>query len=162
MKRVLLAVEDSKASLRAVDLFHELFEGHSPETTILLYVEKIEGASFMDEMLGEAELSTLKKELEGTRYQEMLDSRAKKVLEYFRRHLEEKGVSGIQTAVREGHPAEEILAVAKEEDVRLIIVGARSRRARGLFMGSVGREVANRSERPVLIARGPVMDKDES
>ena len=153
MRSVLLAVEDSKASLRVVDLFHELFDGHSPETTILLYVEKIEGASFMDEMLGEAELSTLKKELEGTRYQKMLDNKAKKVLEYFRRYLEEKGVSGIQTAVREGNPAEEILKVAKEEDVRLIIVGARSRRARGLLMGSVGREVANRSDRPVLIAR---------
>jgi nucleotide-binding universal stress UspA family protein len=153
MKRVLLAVEDSKASLRAADLFHELFDGHSPETTILLYVEKIEGASFMDEMLGEAELSTLKKELEGTRYQEMLDNKAGRVLQYFRRQLEEKGTSGIQTVVREGHPAEEILQVAKEEDVRLIIVGARSRRAHGLLMGSVGREVANRSDRPVLIAR---------
>jgi len=159
MKSVLIAVDDSKASLCAVNLFHDLFDGRPPETTILLYVEKIEGASFMDEMLGEAEMSTLKKELEGTRYQEMLDAKAKKVLEYFRRQLEEGGVKTVKTVIREGHPAEEILEVSKEEDVRLIIVGARSRRMHGLLMGSVSREVANRSDRAVLIARcGSVSD----
>ena len=36
----------------------------SPEEIILLYVEKLEGSSLMDDMLGEAELSTLREERE--------------------------------------------------------------------------------------------------
>lgn len=107
----------------------------------------------MDDMLGEAELSTLKEELKGTRYQAMLDAKAKKILEYCRRKLEEGGTANVETVIREGHPAEEILQVAKDEDVRLIIVGARSKRAHGFLMGSVSREVANGAAGPVLIAR---------
>lgn len=153
MKSVLIAVGDSKATLRAIDLFHDLFEGRAPDRTILVHVEKIEGPSLMDDMLGEAELSTLKEELKGTRYQAMLDAKAKKILEYFRERLEKGGVGNVETVIREGHPSEEILQVAKDEDVSLIIVGARSKRARGFLMGSVSREVVNGAGRPVLIAQ---------
>jgi len=153
MKSVLIAVDNTKATLRAVELFHDLFDGRAPERTILVYVEKMEGPSLMDDMLGEAELSTLREELKGTRYQAMLDTKAKKILQYFSREIEAGGVNGLETVIREGHPAEEILKVAKDEDVGLILVGARSSRAHGFLMGSVSREVANGADRPVLIAR---------
>lgn len=153
MKKILIAIDDSKGSRRAVDTFAELFTHCRPEEVVLLYVEKIEGRSLMDEMLGQAELSTLKEELKGTRYQKLLDERAGKVTGYFRKVLEGKGVTGIRTVVREGHPADEILDAAKEEDADLIVVGSRAGRLHTLLMGSVSREVANRADRPVLIAR---------
>ena len=107
----------------------------------------------MVEMLGTAELSTLKEAVQGTDYQKMLDEKARKIINFYRTALEKQGLTDIKTVIKEGHPAEEILQTAKDEDVRLIIVGSRSHRMHSLFMGSVSREIANRSDIPVLIAR---------
>jgi len=153
MKKVLIAVDESKGSQTTIDTFAGLFSCTQPETVVLLYIEKIEGKSLMDEMLGMAELSTLKEQLQGTAYQEALDKKALAVLEHFRQELSRKGVHGIKTVVKQGHPADEILAAAKEEGAEMIIVGSRGRRLHTFMMGSVSREVANRADVPVLIAR---------
>jgi nucleotide-binding universal stress UspA family protein len=153
MKKVLIAVDDSKGSEATVQAFVDLFSCIRPETTALLYVQKIEGRSLMDEMLGVAELSTLKEQLQGTEYQAALDKRAKAVLDHHRKTLEAAGVTGIKTIVKEGHPADEILETAREEGVGMIIIGSRGQRMHTLLMGSVSREVANQAEIPVLIAR---------
>jgi nucleotide-binding universal stress UspA family protein len=153
MKTVLIAVDDSKGSEAPVRTFLSLFSCMRPETVVLLYVEKIEGRSLMDEMLGVAELSTLKEQLKGTEYQAALDRRAKAVLERYASQLRDRGVTGVSTVVREGHPAEEILEAAKERGAEMIIIGSRGRRLHTLLMGSVSREIANRSDLPVLIAR---------
>lgn len=153
MKKVLIAVDDSKGSLATIETFSGLFPCIRPETVLLLSVEKIEGRSLMDEMLGIAEMSTLKEQLGGTEHQEQLDRKAKAVLEYYSKKLEERGVAGIKTLIRTGHPADEILEAAREEGAELIIIGSRGKRLHTFLMGSVSREVSNRSEIPVLIAR---------
>ena len=153
MKTVLLAVDDSKGSQATVDTFLKLFRCVRPETVALLYVEKIEGRSLMDEMLGEAELGTLKESLKGTEYQAAMDRKARSVLDHYQEQMEKQGVTGISRLVREGHPSDEILDAAKEAKADLIIIGSRGKRMHTLLMGSVSREIANRSEVPVLIAR---------
>jgi nucleotide-binding universal stress UspA family protein len=153
MKTILIAVDDSKGSEPAVRTFLDLFVCVRPETVVLLYVQKIEGRSLMDEMLGTAELSTLKEQLQGTEYQAALDRKAKEILEKYAAMLRAQGVTGIETMVREGHPSEEILDVAKSSGAGMILVGSRGRRLHTLLMGSVSREIANRAEIPVLIAR---------
>lgn len=153
MNKVLIAVDDSKGSATATRVFLSLFPPGRPVAPVLLYVEKIEGRSLMDEMLGIAELSTLKEQLRGTEYQEQLDRKAQAVISFHKKTLEDGGVPTVKTVVREGHPAEEILAAAKEEEADLIIIGSRGQRLHTLLMGSVSREVANRADIPVLIAR---------
>jgi len=153
MKKVLIAVDDSKGSQAPIDAFAGLFSCTRPETVVLLYVEKIEGKSLMDEMLGMAELSTLKEQLQGTAYQDALDKKARTVLEHFKQELSRKGVTGIKTVVKQGHPADEVLATANEEGAEMIIVGSRGKRLHTFMMGSVSREIANQAEIPVLIAR---------
>jgi len=153
MKKILIAVDDSKGSQAAVDTFAALFSCSRPEAVVLLFVEKIEGKSIMDDMLGMAELSTLKEELQGTKYQEALDRKARTVLEHYRKELAARGVTGIKTVVKEGHPSDEILETAREEGAEMIIVGSRGRRPHSLMMGSVSREVANQAGIAVLIAR---------
>lgn len=153
MKTVLLAVDDSKGSQATVDTFLKLFRCIRPESVALLYVEKIEGRSLMDEMLGTAELATLKEELSGTEFQAALDRKARAVLDLYRKQLEDQGVTGIKPLVRQGHPSDEILGGAKDLSADLIIIGSRGKRMHTLLMGSVSREIANRSEVPVLIAR---------
>lgn len=153
MKNVLLAVDDSKGSQATVDTFLKLFRCVMPETVVLLYVQKIEGRSLMDEMLGAAELSTLKEALAGSEVQAAMDNKARTVLEHYRKRLEGQGVTGVAPLVRQGQPADEILEAAAETRADLIIIGSRGKRLHTLLMGSVSREIANRSEIPVLIAR---------
>jgi len=120
---------------------------------VLVYVEKFEGRSLIDEMLGDAELSTLKDVLKGTEYQKALDKKAQTILKYYKTALEKKGLTGIKTIIRKGHPAEEILKTAKDVKADVIVIGSRSRRTTHLFMGSVSREVADGADIPVLIVK---------
>lgn len=153
MKKILIAVDDSKGSEVAVRTFVDLFTANRSLSAVLLHIQKIEGRSFMDDMLGEAELSTLKEMLKGTDYKELLDRKAENVISHHRKLLEEGGVAEISAVVRDGHPAEQILDVAQAEGVDMIIMGSRGRRTHNLLMGSVSREVANRADIAVLLAK---------
>ena len=156
MKKVLIAVDDTKATREIFSKCTQLCKCMAPESIVLLYVEKFEGRSFMTEMLGDAELSTLQEVLEGTEYKEALDKKAETVLNYYKNALEQnQPVPNIETMVKSGHPAEEILNTAVEEDVGMILIGSRGQRegAARLLMGSVSREVANSADRPVLIVK---------
>lgn len=152
MRKVLIAVDDTKGSKNAITLCTDVCKCMAGDV-VLVYVEKFEGRSLMDESLGIAEMTTLREVLEGTEYKEKLDAKAKSVLDFYKDALTESGVKSIKPLVKYGHPAEEILNTAKEEGVEVIIVGSRSKRATHRFMGSVSREVANNSEVPVFIVK---------
>ncbi len=154
MNRILIAVDDTKGSKAAFETAGKICSCIRPETIVLCYVEKLEGRSLMDDvLLSVSEMNTLKEVLEGTEYQEALDKKAQTVLNYYKKTLEEKGLSGIKPVIRKGHPAEEILATAKEEGAEMIVIGSRGKRVSHLFMGSVSREVANNAEIPVLLVK---------
>ena len=153
MNKILVAVDDTKGSKAAFSTCVFACKCMKPDTIIVLYVEKFEGRSLMDEMLGDAEMSTLEDVLKGTEYKKKLDEKAASITNYYKNSLEKSGVSGIKTLVKTGHPAEEILKTAKKEAVDMIIIGSRGKRASHRFMGSVSREVANNADMPVLIVR---------
>jgi len=154
VKKILVAVDETKGSMQAVETLAELFSCARPETVVLVYVEKPEGRSVMDDLiLSESEMKTLRESLQGTAYQEALDQKAGKVMAHFSKELQKRGITGIHPLVREGHPAEEILRAADEQGVEMIILGARQPGKKNLFIGSVSREVVDRSEIPVLVAK---------
>jgi len=154
MKRVLIAVDDTKGTRKAFDMCTKACKCMQPESIALVYVEKLEGRSLMDDqLLSVSEMKTLTEALEGTEYQEALDKRANAIVEYYKKVLEDGGLTGVKTVVRKGHPAEEILAAAKEEGSDLIIVGSRGSRTTHLFMGRVSREVDNTADVTVMIVK---------
>ncbi len=153
MNSVLIAVDDTKGTEKSLAVYTNLCACVRPKSISLVYVEKFEGKSLIAEMLGDAELSTLKEVLKGTEYQAALDRKAMAILDYYEKALVSKGLSGIQTIIKKGHPAEEILKTAREVKADLIIVGSRGRRTTHLFMGSVSREVVNGADVPVLIVK---------
>ena len=156
MKKILIAVDDTKATREIFGKCTNICKCMAPEAIILLYVEKFEGRTLMTDVLGDAELSTLQEVLEGTEYKEALDKKSETVLSYYRNALEQNSpVPNVQTMVKGGHPAEQILATAAEEDVSMILIGSKGKRsgASRLLMGSVSREVANGADRPVLIVK---------
>ena len=153
MKRILIAVDETKGTKNAFYQYSNFCACIRPRSIVLVYVEKFEGKSLIDEMLGDAELSTLKEVLKGTAYQKALDKKAQTILTYYKAALEKQGLTGIKTVIRKGHPAEEILKTAKDVKADMIVIGSRSKRTTHLFMGSVSREVANGADIPVLIVK---------
>ncbi|MEK6581425.1 MAG: universal stress protein [Nitrospirota bacterium] len=155
MKKVLIAVDDTKGSKAVLATFQNLVQ--RPEEVILLHVERLLGRSLMINTLGEADLSILKEELKDTEYKKELDRKAEKILNYYKKELEESGSFNIKTLLRDGLPAEDILKVAAEEGVELIILGYRGKEGLNrLITGSVARDVEKNAMVPVLAAKKPV------
>ncbi len=154
MKKILIAVDDTKGTAHIFDKTIQICKCMSPDEIILLYVEKLEGRSLMDEMLGDAEMSTLKEALEGTEFKEALDRKAEKIVNHYKTLLQRTPPSpNVRTVIKTGHPAEEILKASKEEKVDMIFIGSRGHRVGRFLMGSVSREVVDHAEIPVLIVK---------
>jgi nucleotide-binding universal stress UspA family protein len=153
--KVLIAVDGKRASRAVLSTYAHLLR--VPDEVVLLHVQRLEGESLMIGMLGEPELATLKGSLAGTEHQRVLDERAAKILDHYRTRLAAPDTS-VKSLVRAGHPADEILAVAAEEGVDLVILGASAKnRMDRLITGSVAREVERLTSVPVLRARRVVV-----
>jgi nucleotide-binding universal stress UspA family protein len=152
MKKVLVAVDDTKGSKAVLSVFRNLVR--PPEEVCLLHVERLEGKSMMIDMLGEAELSTLKESLKETEYKEELDRKAWKILNHYKKELENFGLISIRTILRDGIPSDEILKVAEEENVDLIVVGSNGKKGLvRLVTGCVSKDVERKSVVPVIIGK---------
>lgn len=154
MKKVLIVIDDTKTSKAVLSTFQNSV-WHS-ESVILLYVERLMSRSLMIDMLGEAELSTLKESLHGTEYMNKLSQKAGKILSYYRNEVGNFGAFGITTLARVGNPVEEILKVADEEHVDMILLGLhRLTGINRLFFGSIAEDLQKKAAVPVLLAKRP-------
>lgn len=156
MKKVLIAVDNTKGSQEIFDKTLHITKCMAPDEIILVYVERLGGPSILSEHGTDAELKTLREVIEGTEYKEAIDSLAQRVVNYYKDLLESKPpASNVRTIIKSGHIADEILATAAEEGVDMIMIGARSQNKtmKSFFLGSVSREVSNRSDVPVLLVK---------
>jgi nucleotide-binding universal stress UspA family protein len=154
MNKILIAVDDTKGTQEIFNKAMNICKCMAPDQVFLLYVERLSGPSILSEMGTDAELSTLREVLEGTEYKQAIDARAQRVVNYYKDLLTKNPpVPPVQTIIKSGRVADMILETAKEVGADLIFVGARSKSAKTLFMGSVSREVSNRAEIPVLIVK---------
>ncbi len=72
-------------------------------------------------------------------------------------------LGGVRTLCRIGSPAEEIVSLADERSVDLIVVGTHGRTGvKHLVMGSIARSVLKTAHRPVLIVEAPTSEEEES
>ncbi len=153
MNKVLVAVDSIKDSGAILTTLRDLVS--LPENVVLLHVEQLEGNSMMTAMLGEAEMSELRESVKGTAHKEILDRKAEGVLCHYRKECENSGVRNVKTIVREGHPAEEILKVADEEGVDLILMGCSGKsRLQRYVTGCASKDVEKKSKVAVLVAKG--------
>lgn len=95
----------------------------------------------------ETSISTVWKELH-----QDLNSAGHKILAEKKLEIEAVGVD-VDSRVEVGYPSDKILAVAKDEDVDLIVIGSvgLSGFSRLMAMGSVSRTVSEKAHCPVLI-----------
>jgi hypothetical protein len=76
MKKILIAVDKTKGSKSIMSVLKN--QMRAPQEVILVHVQRIFGKSLMGDMLGEAEMSTLRESLVGTDHQEALDAELNK------------------------------------------------------------------------------------
>jgi nucleotide-binding universal stress UspA family protein len=154
MKKVLIAVDESEGSKSVLSVFRNMVR--PPEGVVLVHVQQLEGKSLMIDMLGEAELSTLRESLKGTEYKEALDRKSEKILNFYKKELDNGGLVNVKTVVRDGVASEEILKVAQEEGVDLIITGYTGKTImQRIFTGSLSKEMEKNAPVPVLVAKSP-------
>lgn len=152
MKKVLIAVDNTRESSAVLGVFRNLVR--PPEEVIILHVQRLEGRSLMIDMLGEAELATLRESLQGTEHKEALDREAARILAHYKRELETRGLFRIRTLCRDGVAAEEILKVAAEEGVDLILTDCNPKRGLDrLITGCVSRDLELGATVPVIVAK---------
>jgi nucleotide-binding universal stress UspA family protein len=152
MEKVLIAADDTRGSLSVLEVFRN--QVRPPQEVILVHVQRPLGKSLMGNMLGEAEMSTLKEMVKETEFQEELDKKSEKVLSYFQNELKNNGLFTIRTIIRAGNVHEEILKVAEEEKVDMIILGCNGKTGLDrLLSGCVTRDVERRASVPVIVAK---------
>lgn len=157
MEKVLIAVDGSKGSRAVIPAFRDLIR--KPRTVVLVTVQRLLGDSLVIDMLGDAEMRTLRESLKDTEHQEALDSAAGLILARYAWELRSEGVA-VKKVVRDGPPAEAILQVAREEGVDLIITGNSCKGFWGrMLKGSVSRDIRRNGVVPVLVARNGSCDE---
>jgi nucleotide-binding universal stress UspA family protein len=151
MKKILIAVDRTEGSLSVLSVLKNQIR--KPQDYILLHVQSILGGSLMSAMMGKAEMATLKQAYEGTLHHEALMAESEQILSYYQRKLTDFGLPGGRCVVTSGHPADEILKVAREKKVDLILGSNPKTLLERILSGSVSREVQRRASMPVLIAK---------
>lgn len=152
MKKVLIAVDETKGSQAIISVLKN--QVRAPREVVVVHVQRMLGPSLMSEMLGEAELATLRESLVGTEHQEALDAKSEKIMAYYRDELSKIGLMSIKPVIRSGNPTEEILKVAREEEAELILLGCNGKGILAkMISGCVTKEVEKRVGVPVLVAK---------
>jgi nucleotide-binding universal stress UspA family protein len=152
MKKVLIAVDETEGSTAVLSVFRNMVR--PPESVVLVHVQQLEGKSMIIDMLGEAEKSTLRESLKGTAHKEALDRRSEKILSFYKKELDNGGLVNVKSVVRDGVPSEEILKVAQEEGVDLIITGYNGKTLmQRLISGSVSKDIEKGAPVPVMVAK---------
>jgi len=146
-----MAVDETAGSKSVLSIYKAMVR--EPENVILVHVQRTEGKSSMIDTFSESESKALKESMRGTVYKEELDRKLENITSFYKREIENNGSAKVNALVREGIPAEEILRVAQEEKVDLIIMGRNGKTGlRRFFAGCVTKDVERSATVPVLVA----------
>ncbi len=133
---VVVATDGSKSVSRAVDVAVDLAARFDADVHALSVVDAGEVDASPEQLRDELEVA--------------LETNAESALSVVR----ERTGQGITTEVREGHPAPEICAYAREIGADLVVTGTRGRHGENrLLLGSVAEKVVRTSPVPVLTVR---------
>lgn len=148
MERIVAAVDGSVPSLKAVDLAAGLAGKYDAEL-ILVTVAREFSPVIDAELEAYARLEHI-----DTLGSEIGLAAAETVLAGARLTARAQGATRIATNSAFGDPAEQIIALAKERQADLIVIGSRGHgQLAGLLLGSVAQKVLAHASCPVLVMR---------
>ena len=148
MQRIIVAVDGSAPSQRAVEFAADLAGKYGAEIALVTVVPDF--APIFDPAVGEysrvEHLQAPKSEYGIAAAQSALDGAE--------RSAQEMHAPRISTTLSFGDPAKQIVAAAKKSGADLVVIGSRGYgRLKGLVLGSVAQKVLGQAPCPVLIVR---------
>jgi nucleotide-binding universal stress UspA family protein len=145
VKKILVALDGSKASNNALNFALELADNLSADVELLTIVPPVFLPSYSIYVLKSDAISECAKNLEIS-FRGVL-SKAQE--EARRRHPK----TNVSTKFEKGEPSEKIVEVANQGSFDLIIIGSRGLGGRVSTLGSVSSRVVDKSNCPVLIVK---------
>jgi nucleotide-binding universal stress UspA family protein len=144
-KHLLVTLDGSTNAECVVAHARDVAQSMSAQVTLLRIVDAV-GSDW-------SERGALGKKAEGSAVNVALFEQAESYLERVARQMRSAGVK-VQTVVRQGAAARQIVAAAKEVDADAIAMATHSRRGVSrLMFGSVAEEVLHSSNLPILLVR---------
>jgi nucleotide-binding universal stress UspA family protein len=158
LKMILLPVDGSESSLRAVSFAAELAAELQASVLLLHVLERLPARRQLKDYLTALEQAPTKNmgEIESIRsvLSQSGEDQGKEILADAERVLREKGVKDVNTAIHNGDPTKELLRLAETGEYDMIIMGRRGLgRLEGLFMGSVSHKISNLADCPVVTVK---------
>ena len=143
--KVLVPVDGSPASLRALDFAIEM-TGQNPDTSlVLLNVQNISAMDLADADMADAAM--------GGDWQEAASQASAKALKEAIGKAEAAGVA-FKNIVRTGQTAEAIAQAARDEGIEHIVMGTRGLGSiQGLLLGSVAMKVIHLAQVPITLLK---------
>ncbi|MHA7854049.1 universal stress protein [Marinobacter shengliensis] len=144
-KRILVAVDGSKTSLKALDKAIDLQKLIPDAEIFILCVYK-------HHSLFEASLSIGRPDNMDIP-DKVLSDYAKGVVNHAKERAKEHGASKVRGFVKSGRPSKVIVKFAQDKEADLIVVGTKGTNSDkdGMFLGSVSHRVASHAKCPVLV-----------
>lgn len=144
-KKILVAVDGSKTSLKALDKAIDL-QKLMPESEIYII------CVYKHHSLFEASLSIGRPD-DMDIPDKVLSDYAKGVVNHAKDLAKEHGATKVKGFVKAGRPSKVIVKFAQEKGADLIVVGTKGTHSDkdGLFLGSVSHRVASHAKCPVLV-----------
>lgn len=139
MNKILVAIDGSDHAWKALDLAADLAKLHEARL-IILHVVPYEAVPDALRAFAKAEHIPLEEERARFHQARTLGDELTRSAEA---RAKETGVKAVEGRTAEGKPADEILEVAREEGVDMIVLGSRGlSEPKALFLGSVSHKVA--------------------
>jgi len=154
IRKILVALDGSEPSQRALDYAVEFAEKWDAELTILAVVPRVMLPIFAEEGFGVTPITAAR---DFSQYPERMKALYQNVLaegeaKVRREHPDVKVV----TRLEEGRPSATIVDVAENDGVDLIVMGSRGLGGiAGWILGSTSRRVVDSCTKPVLIVKQP-------
>jgi len=147
-RKILVGVDGSESSLKAVALAAALSEVHRAQ---LVLVHVVQLSAIADQVLKISATEHQKENQKG-----IMEKLSQNILDQARKHALQAGAleEQITTVTTDGNQAQQLIQAAKRRKADLIVLGSRGRgRMEGLLLGSVSQKIAALAPCPCLIAR---------
>ncbi|WP_373501293.1 universal stress protein [Desulfococcus sp.] len=157
IQKILHASDLSDNSRYAFRYSAALAKSFGADITVIYVIDELSGTgkSLLLDYLGEEKWKALQ-EHKKSEYQKTIQTRLKEFCSEVQEDLTDCRVALSRTVIRDGNPAEEILAEIAEGDYDLVVMGTHGRgMVSTALMGNTARRVVRRSMKPVMVVRLP-------
>jgi nucleotide-binding universal stress UspA family protein len=144
-KRILVAVDGSRHSKRAVEAAIDLTKRYQASVTLLHVIRDMPLPAEILEMIAAGEVTESRMEI--------LQNSAEIILGNAKKKFDEASLSDVKSHYIVGDPAFQIADYAKKNDVDLIVIGHRGLGTRGEMLGSMARKLLNMTQVSCLVIR---------